>query len=75
VAYVQDAGAARALNDWLRLRGREAGPMFCPVLKNGVVVMKAISDQSVYDVIKKRAAAAGLGNLTPTMPGGLSSPI
>jgi site-specific recombinase XerD len=65
VVYIQDAGAARALNDWLKLRGRDAGPLFCPVLKSGRVVIRPLGDQAVYEVITSRGAEAGLGKLTP----------
>lgn len=65
IVYIEDAGAARALNDWLKLRGREPGPLLGAVSKSGNIIPRVITDQAIYNVIKKRGAEAGIGNITP----------
>lgn len=53
-------GAQSALKDWLAIRGDTPGALFTPVNKGGKIVMKSITDQSVYNLLKKRAAEAGV---------------
>jgi integrase/recombinase XerC len=65
VVYLEDAGAVRALHDWLKLRGREPGPLLFALSKSGKIIPRIITDQSVYNVIKKRASEAGIGSITP----------
>ena len=36
IAYIDD-GAAEAMGEWLRLRGDELGPLFCPCRKSGEI--------------------------------------
>ena len=63
-AYIQN-GAAEALRDWLEIRGSEPGAMFCPVAKGGRVVIRRMYAEAVFSMLKKRAAEAGIKNLSP----------
>ena len=55
----------RDLAQWLKVRGRIDGPLFCPVLANGCTDIRALSAQRLYDVVLERAAAAGIDRCTP----------
>ena len=58
-------GAVEALVDWLNLRGDDPGSLLLQVNKVGQVIRKGISSQAVYNVLTKRAAQAGIKELTP----------
>ena len=66
-AFVEP-GARAALEDWLQLRGNRPGALFCRISKSGKLDLpldpdrsvRAISTQAVYEVVRKRAQAAGL---------------
>ena len=58
-------GSARALADWLSVRGLEAGPLFVPVDKAGRVTVRRLTDQAVYRLLSKRAAQAGVARFSP----------
>jgi site-specific recombinase XerC len=58
VAYIR--GGLTALQDWLHVRGKEPGPLFCPVRKSGTVVIGAMTTQAVYERFQLRAKQAGL---------------
>ena len=56
-------GAARALGDWLAVRGDDDGPLFRVVgnrNRGG-----RLTSQAVYAMLKARAAAAGVASLSP----------
>ena len=63
-----EPGAQAALADWLELRGDQPGALFCRIFKGGRLALptdptlsvRALSTQAVYDVVRKRARAAGL---------------
>ena len=56
-------GAARSLADWLSVRNEEPGPLFVGVgnRNNG----RKLTTQAVYDMLKRRAASAGIAGLSP----------
>jgi len=58
--YINTDGAAAALDMWLELRGREQGPLFCPIERGGHVgrVGKKVRRKGVVD-------ARPLARLTP----------
>ena len=68
-------GAVVALEKWIWLRGENVGhgenePLFLPVLKGkaaigGRVVLRRLSDQSVMDILLRRAKQAGLKKTSP----------
>jgi len=58
-------GAAAAVEDWLAVRGRAPGALFRRVLKGGRLVATGITAQAVYDVLTRRAAEAGVDDLSP----------
>ena len=48
-------GAAEAVKVWIgEYRGEEPGPLLCAVLKSEKVVLRRLSQQTVYDVLKRR---------------------
>ena len=79
-AYVTN-GARHALEDWLAIRGQEAGPLFCEVSKNGDLLLEAkqittkkgkvmnkggrMTSQAIYNMLKRRGAAAGVSKFSP----------
>lgn len=58
-------GAKEALVDWLTIRGDLAGPLFMPVNKGGNIQQRAMTDQAVYNMLKKRAEQAGVKDFSP----------
>lgn len=68
-------GAVVALEKWIWLRGEsvgheEDGPLFLPVLKGkaatgGRIVLRRLTDQSVMDILLRRAKQAGLKKTSP----------
>ena len=69
-----EPGAQAALVDWLEQRGEQPGALFCRILKGGRLMLptdpqlsvQPLSTQAVYDVVRKRARAAGLeGPVSP----------
>lgn len=65
LAFVS-GGAAAALADWIAVRGEHPGRLFVPINKGGRILAGGITAKSVYQVLSKRAAEAGLSEpLTP----------
>ena len=60
-----DSGTQAALKDWLSLRGRHEGALFCPILKNGRIISKQLTDQSIYTMLQKRWKQAGIPPVAP----------
>ena len=71
-----EGGADRAVNGWVGLRGEEPGALFLPVNKGGAIVRQRVgtdgevmparlSDQAVYDVVRRRHREAGVKKLSP----------
>lgn len=58
-------GARAALSDWLTIRGDGAGPLFLAVNKSGAIRQgQRLTTQAIYNVVQKRAAEAGVENIT-----------
>lgn len=57
-------GACRALDAWLTVRGREAGPLVQGLNKGGRVVGR-LSTNAVYRICQERAAEAGVLRFAP----------
>jgi len=64
LVYV-DGGAAEALKDWLLVRGEDPGPLFVPINKGGVLRMQQLTDQAVYNMLRKRAGQAAVDPVSP----------
>ena len=59
-------GALRYLRDWLTIRGDGPGPIFCRVNKGGrIFTAQPLSTTAMHKIITKRAAEAGLRDITP----------
>jgi hypothetical protein len=58
-------GLADALDEWLALRGKQAGYLFLAVNKGGRVLDKGISDAAIYNLLLKRAQQAGVKKFSP----------
>lgn len=58
-------GAVQALQDWLAVRGEEAGPLFCAIRKGGRLTNRGITTDTVYDILERRAKIANVQTLSP----------
>lgn len=65
LAHVPQNGASRALDDWLSVRGVEAGPLFWPINKGGKLTPRRLSSQAIYNLLEKRAIEAGVNHFSP----------
>jgi site-specific recombinase XerD len=63
-AYLTN-GALYAMADWLQIRGDVPGQLFLAINKSGRVLDHGITPQAVYNMLIKRAAAAGVTTFTP----------
>lgn len=55
------SGALAAVEDWLNIRGRAAGPLFCQINKGGrVAIGEHLTTQALADVLAKRSRQAGI---------------
>ena len=55
----------QVLRQWLFARGIMPGSLFNPITKTGTILLKALSSQSVYDIIKQRSEQAGIDRVRP----------
>ena len=53
------------MSRWLALRGDEPGSIFCPINKGGKLQTGGMSDQAVYNMLRKRADQAGVKAFSP----------
>jgi site-specific recombinase XerD len=60
-----DESACAYLEDWIAVRGRAEGALLAPVLKSGKVVLRRLTDQTIYNALRKRALAAGIEAVSP----------
>lgn len=60
-----DVGTTAAISDWLQHRMSEEGPLFVQVLKNGRLKCHGITDQAVYEIVRKRWKQANIPPLSP----------
>lgn len=60
-----DDGTVIAVKQWLDLRGDYDGALFYRVLKSGKIQAGRLSDQAIYNVVKKRQAEAGISEISP----------
>lgn len=57
--------AARYLEAWIAVRGDEPGPVLFHVRANGKIARHRLSPAAVFQILKKRAAEAGVKNCSP----------
>jgi site-specific recombinase XerD len=60
-----DNGAADAMTAWLLTRGNADGPLFCPITQTGHVVIRPMTDQAVYAILRSRAVKAKVRHFSP----------
>lgn len=58
-------GLAAAIDDWLRERGAEPGPLFVAINKAGAVLREGVSPAAIARITAKRADEAGVQSFTP----------
>jgi integrase/recombinase XerD len=61
--YLPD-GALPIVEDWLEIRGREAGALLCHINKSGAVSLRQLTPQSVLFILEKRGQEAGVDNFS-----------
>ncbi len=57
--------AARALDDWLVVRGDRAGGLFLAITRHRTIVGSGMTSHAVYNVLAKRQREAGVAKLSP----------
>jgi len=62
---LESEGVIAALDDWLAVRGDEAGPLFYPVRKGGQLQTRRLTPQAVLTILNGRAAEAGVEAVSP----------
>jgi integrase/recombinase XerD len=55
----------QTLRQWLMARGIMPGSLFNPITKTGTILNKALSSQTIYDIIKQRSEQAGIDRVRP----------
>lgn len=63
-AYITN-GALDALRDWLEARGSQPGALFVAINKGGKITGGRMTPQAVYNLLQKRATAAGVKEFSP----------
>lgn len=58
-------GALRALRAWVQVRGTDPGPLFLAVNKGGNIQPGKLSEQAIYNMLKKRATQAKIADFSP----------
>jgi integrase len=64
IVYAEN-GAADALADWLALRGSEPGALFAPVNKGDRIIVRRISDQALFFIVRRRGDEARIARFSP----------
>ena len=57
-------GSIRTIDDWLRVRGREPGPLLCPVHRSGKVRLKRLNAQAIVWRLQARGQQAGVSSFS-----------
>ena len=61
--YLPD-GVLPIIEDWLEIRGREAGALICHINKSGAVTLRQLTPQAVLFILEKRGVEAGVTNFS-----------
>lgn len=64
IVYLANGGRA-AVAAWLEVRGLKPGPLLLPVSKYGRIAVRRLTDQAVYDGLRRRARRAGVAACSP----------
>jgi hypothetical protein len=67
-------GACRYQRAWIKERGAEAGPLFCPVSSTGAVRLTRMRGESLLYILRRRQDAVGLDGISPIRTGEPVSP-
>jgi integrase len=59
-------GSKDALEDWIAIRGNEAGALFHPVNKGDRIIFRRMSDQAVLGIVRKRGKGGQHRSLQPS---------
>jgi integrase/recombinase XerD len=54
-----------AIEDWLEVRGRDTGPLFCPVTREQRVELRRLTANDVREICEQRAVQAGVQPFAP----------
>ncbi|MDZ8104712.1 MAG: tyrosine-type recombinase/integrase [Nostoc sp. DedQUE12a] len=57
--------ATRAVDEWIEIRNKAAGPLLCQVNKSGRVVQQRLTPQAVLFILHKRGEEAGVESFSP----------
>jgi integrase len=57
--------SVRAVQDWLVIRGKEAGALFYPLDKGHKIIPRRMSEQGVLRALQRRGERAGVEGFTP----------
>ncbi len=60
-----DTGTTAALKDWLMFRGDFDGTLFTRVLKSGALRFTRLSEQAIYEIVRKRWRQANIPPVSP----------
>jgi site-specific recombinase XerD len=60
-----DSGTIDALKDWIQYRSDGNGPLFVRVRKGGQLVFNKLTEQAIYEVVRKRWKQAGIPQVSP----------
>jgi integrase len=58
-------GAKRAMDDWVTVRGSQPGPLLVPVDAFGVVRIRRLHDQTMFEICKRLARRAAVAPFGP----------
>ncbi len=58
-------GAKDALADWLATRGDFSGALFVPLTKSGRIQWRRMTEQAIYNILRKRARSARVKSFSP----------
>ena len=57
--------AISLVNNWLKVRGRTAGALLCPIRKGGKVQLRPMTSDAVLKILRRRAEQAGIESFSP----------
>ena len=60
-----DTGTINALKDWFQYRTDENGPLFVRVRKGGQLVFRKLTEQAIYEIVRKRWKQSGIPPVSP----------